>query len=112
MGTINTNSMLRAAMLSAMLACGGLAAPAVLAASADPVDYDVELQAKVANAKLKQARIGGNQIGTRRPGTRDESCGTIDIGNTDSSRSAVGRVAPRDKTVIVTGPVINAARCR
>jgi hypothetical protein len=85
------------------------------AADAEPVDLDPNHQALVAREKIKQrgatrrtdARRGLQQNGN------DADCGTVDIGNnTADSRSARGRVNPRDTTVIVTGPVINAARCK
>jgi hypothetical protein len=84
-------------------------------ADAEPVDLDPNHQALVAREKIKQrgatrrtdARRGLQQNGN------DADCGTVDIGNnTADSRSARGRVNPRDTTVIVTGPVINAARCK
>jgi hypothetical protein len=87
----------------------------VLAADSEPIDLDPNHQALVAREKIKQrgasrrtdARRGLQQNGG------DASCGTVDIGNnTEDSRSARGRVNPRDTTVIVTGPVINAARCK
>jgi hypothetical protein len=84
-------------------------------ADSDPLDLDPNHQALVAREKIKQrgatrrtdARRGQQQDGN------DTNCGSVDIGNsTDDSRSARSRVNPRDTTVIVTGPVINAARCK
>jgi len=85
------------------------------AAESDPLDLDPNHQALVAREKIKQrgatrrtdARRGLQQNGN------DSNCGSVDIGNNiEDSRSARGRVNPRDTTVIVTGPVINAARCK
>jgi hypothetical protein len=87
----------------------------VSAAESEPLDLDPNHQALVAREKIKQrgttrrtdARQGLQQNG------RDSNCGSVDIGNnTSDSRSARNRVNPRDSTVIVTGPVINAARCK
>lgn len=87
----------------------------VAAADSEPLDLDPNHQALVAREKIKQrgatrrtdARRGLQQNG------QDSNCGSVDIGNTNSdSGSARSRVNPRDTTVIVTGPVINAARCK
>jgi hypothetical protein len=85
-----------------------------LAADSEPLDLDPNHQALVAREKIKQ-RGATRRTDARRglqTGT-DSNCGSVDIGNsTDDSRSARSRVNPRDTTVIVTGPVINAARCK
>ena len=87
----------------------------VNAADSEPLDLDPNHQALVAREKIKQrgatrrtdARQGLQQDG------QDSNCGSVDIGNSNNdSRSARSRVNPRDTTVIVTGPVINAARCK
>lgn len=75
-------------------------------ASADPVDIDPDLAAKVAREKLKQRQA--QQSGDAKK-TKSE-CGKVDIGNTDNSKSA-DKVNSKEKTVIITGPVINAAKC-
>ena len=87
----------------------------VFAADSDPLDLDPNHQALVAREKIKQR--GATRRTDARRGLQDNgsdvNCGTVDIGNnTNESRSARGRVNPRDTTVIVTGPVINAARCK
>jgi len=85
------------------------------AAESDPLDLDPNHQALVARERIKQrgatrrtdARQGLQQNG------QDSNCGSVDIGNSNNdSRSARSRVNPRDTTVVVTGPVINAARCK
>ena len=98
------------------LAAGiGLVPALAMAADSEPLDLDPNHQALVAREKIKQrgatrrtdARQGLQQNG------QDSNCGSVDIGNSnDDSRSARSRVNPRDTTVIVTGPVINAARCK
>ena len=86
------------------------------AADAEPIDLDPNLQALVAREKIKQrgaTRRTDARRGLQDNGGNDANCGSVDIGNnTNESRSARGRVNPRDTTVIVTGPVINAARCK
>lgn len=88
----------------AMVTVPALQAP-VYAANADPLDIDPDLAAKVAREKLKQRQ------GKDAAGKKKGDCGKIDIGNTDNSKSASQRVAPKEKTVIITGPVINATKC-
>jgi hypothetical protein len=100
-----------AAVIGAIVPC------TAAAADSDPLDLDPNHQALVAREKIKQrgatrrtdARQGLQQDG------KDSNCGSVDIGNGNGngdSRSARNRVNPRDSTVIVTGPVINAARCK
>lgn len=103
-------------------ALAALAAAAIVAtsgtahaASADPTGLDPEVAAKVAREKIKQTqrgaqfRDGGGDAG----GGRNDKCGQVDIGNDNSKdRSAASRLNERSRTVVVTGPVINAARCR
>lgn len=100
------------------VAAGSLPLPA-LAADSEPLDLDPELQALVAREKIKQrgaTRRTDARRGLQTTGTgagSDSNCGSVDIGNSNNeSRSARNRVNPRDTTVIVTGPVINAARCK
>lgn len=86
------------------------------AADSEPLDLDPNHQALVAREKIKQrgaTRRTDARRGLQDNGNNDANCGSVDIGNnTNESRSARGRVNPRDTTVIVTGPVINAARCK
>jgi hypothetical protein len=104
----------RLVLVSLVGAIGGFHL-AGFAADSEPVDLDPNHQALVAREKIKQrgaSRRTDARRGLQENGA-DANCGTVDIGNsTDDSRSARGRVNPRDTTVIVTGPVINAARCR
>jgi hypothetical protein len=82
------------------------------AASADPSGLEPELAAKVARERLKQPQRG-TQSGSGKGGGGDSSCGQVDIGNDNpNDRSAASRLNERSKTVIVTGDVINAPRCR
>ena len=96
---------------------GAIGAIPVLASAADaePLDLDPELQALVAREKIKQrgsTRRTDARFGLQKNGQQDANCGSVDIGNTANDRSARNRVNPRDTTVIVTGPVVNAARCK
>jgi hypothetical protein len=83
-------------------------------ADAEPLDLDPNLQALVARERIKQrgsTRRTDARFGLEKDG-QDAKCGSVDIGNTTNDRSARNRVNPRDTTVIVTGPVVNAARCK
>ncbi|MFN9773390.1 MAG: hypothetical protein ACK54X_12330 [Burkholderiales bacterium] len=98
----------RAALAVATL---GAVAGTALAATAEPSGLDPELAAKVARERAKQNRRGA-ELGDA-GGNDKGGCGQVDIGNDNSKdRSAASRVIERNRTVIVTGPVINAARCR
>jgi hypothetical protein len=78
-------------------------------ASADIVEMEEKERALVAKESLKQrrdARQGGKK------GSSDSDCGSVDIGNDNSSQRGSNRIAERQKTVIVTGNVINTAKCK
>jgi len=79
-----------------------------MAASSEISDLDSKLQAKVARERIKQrSPRRGKQRG------ENADCGNVEIGNNNSDNgSARQRINPRDNTVIVTGPIINAANCR
>jgi hypothetical protein len=55
--------------------------------------------------KNEQRKAGGSKTGT------SSDCGKVDIGNDDNNKAS-SRIAERQKTVIVTGNVINTANCR
>lgn len=77
------------------------------AASSEITDLNSKLSAKVAKERIKQrSPRRGKERGS------NENCGNVDIGNNNSDNSARSRINPRDNTVIVTGPIINAANCR
>ena len=114
---------LRSQMLWSLVATGiavsFIYATPATAAQSQPYDLGPGLSAKLAKEKLKQRgpRRRSSDYGTRNSGdgAGDGACGQVDIGNSNSSgqrQSAAQRFRERNKTVIVTGPVINAARCR
>jgi hypothetical protein len=92
------------------------------AAESEPLDLEPNHQAMVARHRIKDRtgpRQGVNRNmaddgdGAGNSRNRNQDCGSVDIGNSNSNdRSARNRVNPREQTVIVTGPVINTARCR
>lgn len=88
------------------------------AAQSMPYDLDPGLAAKLAKEKVKQRgpRRRSADYGTRNSGSNagDDACGQLEIGNSNNNgrMTAAERFRERNRTVIVTGPVINAANCR
>ncbi|MGH1360554.1 MAG: hypothetical protein ACRBC3_17480 [Burkholderiaceae bacterium] len=89
------------------------------AAQSQAYDLGPGLAAKLAKEKIKQRgpRRRSSDYGSRNSGNGagDGACGQVDIGNSNSGggrQTAAQRFRERNRTVIVTGPVINAARCR
>lgn len=80
---------------------------------ADTIDLEDSERALVAKEGLRQRRdqkndqrkMGGNKSGS------SSDCGKVDIGNDDDKKGS-SRIAERQKTVIVTGNIINTANCR
>lgn len=89
--------------------------PALAAESEPNEDLTPDLKALIAKERIRQ-RTGPRGAESRDPrvGNDSQNCGSVDIGNSQEarSRSARERMNPREQTVIVTGPVVNAARCR
>lgn len=83
----------------------GLSAPAS-GATAEPMDIDVDLAAKIAREKAKVKR---DQQADSQPGNADANaadCGSVNIGNVSNDNNRIGAV-PKTNTVVITGPVIN-----
>ena len=89
-----------------------LCSPFTHAANADPMDIDPNLQAKIAREKLKQTRGSGGSKMENGMSNQNSGCGQVDIGNSDPNPKGSRAMSQREKTVIVTGPVINATKCR
>lgn len=91
------------------------AVPAHAAESEPNEDLTPDLKALIAKERIRQ-RTGPRGAESRNPRVANDSqnCGSVDIGNSTEARgrSARERMNPREQTVIVTGPVVNAARCR
>lgn len=100
-------------LAAAVLAITAVPAEAQNRARADVVDLEDKDRALVAKEGLKQRRDQSNMA--RKGGGKDaksgSNCGSVDIGNDDDKKGS-SRIAERQKTVIVTGPVINTANCR
>ncbi|MGB7182826.1 MAG: hypothetical protein WA888_24060 [Burkholderiaceae bacterium] len=80
------------------------------AASSEVSDLEPKLQAQVARQKIKQRSPRSSNSAGRFNSTDD--CGAVNIANNDNDKSARSRINPRNTTIVVTGPVINAAKCR
>lgn len=103
--------------VTVMVAAALAPAPARAADSEPNEDLGPELRSLIAKEKIRQRSAPrGSEPRNFRGGVDNSSqdCGSVDIGNTAEgrSRSARERMNPRAQTVIVTGPVVNAARCR
>lgn len=81
------------------------------AANAEPLDLDANLMAKVAHQKIKSKVTQDNSsFGTSDQMNQSSQCGAVDIGNVNTPTR--GGMPQRETTVIVTGDVINATKCR
>jgi hypothetical protein len=83
------------------------------AASSEINNLNVELSAKVARERIVQNQED-REFDRSRRGFRDEECGTVNIGNDydDDAPTARERLNPRQRVIVITAPVINAANCR
>ena len=77
-------------------------------ARSDVVDMDEKDRALVAKEIVKQNKQqkNGGKSGS------SAGCGQVDIGNDSDKKKGSGQIAERQKTVIVTGNVINTANCK
>jgi hypothetical protein len=80
--------------------------PVAAAPRSEALELEDKDRALVAKETLKQKRSGGSD-----KASKDKGCGNVDIGN-DENKKGSGRIAERQKTVIVTGNVYNNANCR
>jgi hypothetical protein len=117
-GLVRSLALPVAGLFAAVVLVGTLMAPVdTRAAGSEPnEDLGPELRSLIAKERIRQ-RSGprGSEPRNFRGGVdTSQDCGSVDIGNSAEARgrSARERVNPRQQTVIVTGPVVNAARCR
>ena len=100
-------------MVAAIVAVGVLGSGAAQAASAESIDLDPSLSAKVGKERLKASNQALRSPSAGGPGGGDSSnCGQVDIGNTNGPKTGSQRLNQKEQTIVITGPVINAARCR
>ncbi|MEZ5739507.1 MAG: hypothetical protein R3E68_08660 [Burkholderiaceae bacterium] len=104
----------QALALALLVAITVPAVPSANAASSEILDLDPRDQALLAKEKVKQR--GPNRLNRSftnfNEANHSNNCGNVDIGNQQQQNSARNQLNPRQSTVIVTGPVINAANCR
>jgi len=92
----------------ALMACVGTAG----AASSSISNLDIELSAKVARERIVQNQEE-REFNRDRRKLHNEDCGTVNIGNDyRDETTARERVNPRQRVIVITAPVINAANCR
>jgi hypothetical protein len=97
-------------VLALCLLAAYLPAHAQSRASAEAVDMDEKDRALVAKEGLKQKRDSQGGKGGKKGS--NSQCGQVDIGNDSSSKKGSAAIADRQKTVIITGNVINTANCK
>jgi hypothetical protein len=109
-GRLTWNLAARAAALW-LITAGAL--PAAHAAKAEIADIDEDLRASIQKEKVKQHKARADQRSKNSGGNsgQNSECGHVDIGNTDNSKGS-SAVSQREKTVVITGPVINATNCK
>jgi hypothetical protein len=89
-----------------------LIASAAGAASSSINNLGMELSAKVARERIVQNKQE-REFNRDRRAYSNEECGTVSIGNNYGDEPAAReRVNPRQRVVVITAPVINAANCR
>ena len=97
--------------LTAAVACGATlpawAQNRGTPARADALDLDDKDRALVAKETVK-----GNKNKQSGKSGSNANCGQVDIGNDSSNKKGSAQIAERQKTVIVTGNVINTANCK
>jgi hypothetical protein len=111
--------MRRIAILSiVVLACAAAhvqTASAQNRARSDSLDMEDKDRALVSKESVKAMRDKrNNERANRASGKssgKDDDCGSVDIGNDDNKKGS-SRIAERQKTIIVTGNIINNANCR
>ena len=98
------------ALVAVLLATHALSASAQnrgTPARADAVDMDDKDRALVAKETIKQ-----NKNKSSGKAGSNANCGSVDIGNDSSNKKGSSQIADRQKTVIVTGNIINTANCK
>ena len=80
--------------------------------NAEPMDLDADISAKIFKEKARQ-RSAGNDSGGSTPTGSSSECGTVNINSNDKkSNSGLKDMFGKQSTTIVTGPVINMAKCK
>lgn len=77
----------------------------------DMEDKDRALVSKESVKAMRDKRNNDRQNRNNRSSGGGDDCGKVDIGNDDDKKGS-SRIAERQKTVIITGNIINNANCR
>lgn len=107
---MNRTSLVAVGVLAVLSLAHAVPAAAQGRASAEIVDMEEKERALLAKESLKQKR--DTRQGGKKGSNSDSDCGSVDIGNDNSNQRGSNRIAERQKTVIVTGNIINTAKCK
>ena len=84
--------------------------------NAEPMDLDPDIAAKIGKEKSKRSTIADGMKQGRGPSGSSNDCGTVNIasgsGKDQKSNSGIKEMFGKQQTTIVTGPVINMAKCK
>lgn len=104
----------RSAAALAMLALFGIAYASPPTVNPEQMDLDPDMMAKIMKEKSKRSSVGeagGGAIGES--ASSKDDCGSVNINNNDKkSNSGIGNIMGKTTTTIVTGPIINMAKCK
>ena len=107
--------LVRSAAGFVMLSLFALAYASPPTVNPEQMDIDPDMQAKIMKEKSKRSSVGeagGGAIGESGSKDKDE-CGNVNINsNEKKSNSGIGAIMGKSTTTIVTGPIINMARCK
>ena len=100
-----------AALTLCLIAAVGSPVLAQQKARSETLDMEDKDRALVAKESVKQRRDSKANAG-KSGGGSNAQCGSVDIGNDSKDKKGSSQIAERQKTVIVTGNVINTANCK
>ena len=102
----------RSAAGLAMVALFAFAQASPPSVNPEPLDLDAELTAKILKEKSRRNSTGDAGAGGTAGGSSKE-CGNVNINsNEKKSNSGIKDMFGKQSTTIVTGPVINMAKCK
>ena len=106
--------LVRSAAGFVMLSLFALAYASPPTVNPEQMDIDPDMQAKIMKEKSKRSSVGeagGGAVGEKGGGKDD--CGSVNINsNEKKSNSGIGQIMGKSTTTIVTGSIINMAKCK
>ena len=81
----------------------------------EQMDIDPDMQAKIMKEKSKRSSVGdagGGAVGSSSSSSSKDDCSININSNEKKSNSGIGAIMGKSTTTIVTGPVINMAKCK